>query len=436
MTGANTYRLSPYCVIHLQPDNQTLALVHGLHGSRFELSSLLLPALAALVNGATLEAALSNAPPEARIAVDTLIAEKVLIAIGSAGDDEDHFRNRLGPLELAVQRGFNEGGYYSAEVDHAHPPSALKTVPAREYLDLDRGGAGETELSVERCLSARRSVRHYGAVPMPRRTFERFLDLSARAHALVETPDLGWISSRNYPSGGARYPLEIHPLVYHVEGVEAGLYHYDPFGHRLGRLEIDPQHSEVLLADALRKMGGSEALYGRPAVLFLITAVYARTCWKYRGIPYQLLLMETGALYQTMYLVGTALGLAPCAVGAFPELAVAELLELDVRDEGQVGLFALGVPDSRAPENALKSITAARLIVDSPPGAPSFPGAVELSFSDGSREIIEPARLRLRADDDGVTHCTVRRERDWARVDESVAANLRRWLQEARPREA
>ena len=421
----NTYRLSPYCVLHMQPDNRTFTLVHGLHGSRFELSSLLLPLVAQLVNGATLDAALGTLPPEARAAVETLIAEDVLIATDSGAPDDDLFRNRLGPLEFAVQRGFNEGGYYAAEVDHAHPPAVQKTVNAREYLDLAERDARAIAPALLQCLSARRSIRRYAAAALPRHAFEQFLDLAARARALVEIPDLGWTSSRNYPSGGARYPLEIYPLVYNVEDIEPDLYHYEPFAHRLARLGLRSEHRELLLTDALRKMGVSAALDGRPAVLLIITAVYARTCWKYRGIPYQLILTETGALYQTMYLAATALGLAPCPVGAFPERAVAELLGLDARDEGQVGLFALGVPASSEANTAPFAITAARSIARSPFGTTGPGAAVELSFGDGSKEIIDSARLHLETGRDGTTRCAVRGGRHWATVDAEVAATLR-----------
>ena len=94
----------------------------------------------------------------------------------------------------------------------------------------------------------------------------------------------------------------------------------------------------------MQRMGTEATQDGKPAVLFLVTAVFGRTAWKYRGIPLHLILQEVGALYQTMYLAATALGLAACPVGAFPERAVAEILNLDSRDESEVGMFALGVP--------------------------------------------------------------------------------------------
>lgn len=425
-----TYRISPYCVLHLHADNETFTLVHGLYGSRFELSSRLLPVLAAIANGATLGAALDSEPPECAEAMETLIAEKVLLD-REDGDrlDFDPFKNRLSALELAVHRGVNEGGYFPSEVDHAHPPALRKRLNALAYIELGSDPGLASVRSVAECLGERRSIRAYANDAMPKEAFEQFLSLTARAYALVETRDLGSVSSRNYPSGGARYPLEVYPLVYNVAGVEPGLYHYDPFAHRLGRLEMDPAHRARLREAALEKMGGPDVVHGRPAVLFLITAVYARTCWKYRGMPYQLILMETGALYQTMYLVATMLGLAPCPVGAFPELAVAELLGLDSRDEGQVGLFALGVPDPTSARAAF-SITAVRRLESSPFAAGKVGRAIELTFSNGEREIVDLAQVHTRIGENGLIQCGVLRGRQWAPVAPEAEKFLRKFLPE------
>jgi SagB-type dehydrogenase family enzyme len=53
-----------------------------------------------------------------------------------------------------------------------------------------------------------------------------------------------------------------------------------------------------------------------PQVLLVIAARFGRTMWKYQSMAYALILKDLGALMQTMYLVATAMGLAPCALGA------------------------------------------------------------------------------------------------------------------------
>jgi Nitroreductase len=70
--------------------------------------------------------------------------------------------------------------------------------------------------------------------------------------------------------------------------------------------------------------------------VLVITAVFARVMWKYQGIGLSLIYKDTGCLTQTLYLVATALGLAPCAIGGGDERAVAHWLGLDPLVEAPV----------------------------------------------------------------------------------------------------
>ena len=38
---------------------------------------------------------------------------------------------------------------------------------------------------------------------------------------------------RPYPGGGARYELEIYPVIYRCDGIKPGVYHYHPLEHQL-----------------------------------------------------------------------------------------------------------------------------------------------------------------------------------------------------------
>jgi hypothetical protein len=40
-------------------------------------------------------------------------------------------------------------------------------------------------------------------------------------------------ANRFYPSAGARYPLEVYPLVFNVKGIKSGIYHYYVKNHLL-----------------------------------------------------------------------------------------------------------------------------------------------------------------------------------------------------------
>lgn len=338
------YRLSPWCVFHAAPDAPELVVTHALYGSRFRVSGELLDAMARLLAGASRREL--EARPGLREALDALIEERVLVEAGEleAQGGAALFHNRLDPIALALQRAFNEGGFLGEEDLVGPPPPIRKRVPGLEEIPLALHPEDDGPGDLAACLRRRRSRRHFSERPLARKDFERLLQLAARMQSVQAAPGLGEVGFRAHPSGGGRQPLEIYPVVRNVESLAAGFYHYDAFDHRLARLPDHPEAREALFGVVERGLGAPALSTGEPAVLLAITAVFARTCWKYRGIPYALILQEVGALYQTLYLVATRLGLAPCAVGAFPERAVGELLGLDPRDEAQVGLFALGVP--------------------------------------------------------------------------------------------
>ena len=83
-----------------------------------------------------------------------------------------------------------------------------------------------------------------------------------------------------------------------------------------------------------------------PQVLILIAARFARAMWKYESMAYALVLKDVGVMYQTMYLVATAMGLAPCSLGGGHSDAFAAAAGLDPYAETSVGEFTLG---SRVP---------------------------------------------------------------------------------------
>lgn len=337
MSTSKQYRLSPYCVMHSDATGRHLILHHALHGSRFEVPASLLPVLAQIHGGADVDALLATQSDPIRTALEMLMAEQVL---DSSAHDSAAFENRLTPVELCVQRGFNEGGYLPDALRLEQAPPVAKTYDGSPTIGLRRHGTSDCSVDLLRCLDARRSIRTFGDAALEPGDFERFLQYSCSAQHSMDAATSGPVALRPYPSAGALHPLEIYPLLFRHGAIDQGLYHYNPIHHHLTALKFDPQHGVALLDHALQRL--RPAGRGVPAALIIITARVDRTCWKYTGMAYQSMLMETGALYQTMYLVATALNLALCAIGAFPERATAEILGLDSTQECQVGLLALG----------------------------------------------------------------------------------------------
>lgn len=150
------------------------------------------------------------------------------------------------------------------------------------------------------------------------------------------------VSLRPSPSGGARHALEIYPLIRRCQGLEPGAWHYNPLRHRLERVSV---HDAAQRADMERVMelNPYESLgTDIPQITLYFSARLGRTAWKYEALAYKLINQDLGCLYQTLYLVATALDLKPCALGSLDAPLLGRTLGVDWRAEPFVGAFVLG----------------------------------------------------------------------------------------------
>ncbi|AUX45822.1 dehydrogenase SagB [Sorangium cellulosum] len=205
--------------------------------------------------------------------------------------------------------------------------SARTALPGRDFaLDAPLGAA----------LERRRSVREFALRPMPLTTLGRLLHASYGVRGLRQV-DGQWICDRAAPSAGGLYPLEIYVAAQAVEGVPDGLYHYDARAHELELRREGAAHAEI--ADLAL---GQEMVLNTNVVV-IITAIPFRTMWKYGQRGYRYVWIEAGHLGQNLYLVATAMGLGPVAIGGFYDEEVKELLSLPA-EEDAVYLLCIGQP--------------------------------------------------------------------------------------------
>jgi len=129
------------------------------------------------------------------------------------------------------------------------------------------------------------------------------------------------------------------------ENLASGLYHYNPLEHQLYKVSERNWHVEALLDMGWQMV----AELDRPQILFVIAARFQRVQWKYASIAYATILKDLGGLYQTMYLVGEAMGLAPCALGGGHSDLFAQAAKLNYFAETCVGGFVLAVEAKKRP---------------------------------------------------------------------------------------
>jgi SagB-type dehydrogenase family enzyme len=220
------------------------------------------------------------------------------------------------------------------------PLPAVKPPMSGERIRLvrpDLDALAETDMPLSRAIETRRSDREFGDPPIAIDQLGEFLYRVGRIKS-IGTGRFGDVIRKPYPSGGGLYEIEIYPVVARCGGLEPGLYHYAAGDHELERLDVLTPGVQALLDDAWE----ASARHGRPHILLVLAARLQRVQWKYRMVSYSLILKHVGVLYQTMYLVATAMGLGARALGGGDSDRFAEVTGLNYYEESSVGEFMLG----------------------------------------------------------------------------------------------
>jgi oxazoline/thiazoline dehydrogenase len=143
-----------------------------------------------------------------------------------------------------------------------------------------------------------------------------------------------------YPSGEGVHPLNVYVAISLCNGCVPGLYAYQDVDHNLRQIRGLDSTVQRLLSDARDSMGG---LSGNPSVLLIVSARFRRTALKYESIAYRLILLEVGALFQTIHLAATDIGIVACALGSGDSDHFARAIGSDYYAETSVGEVALGM---------------------------------------------------------------------------------------------
>ena len=243
-----------------------------------------------------------------------------------------HSRSRQGRHNQSIGATYRFAGKIEP-LPAIKPQMSSKTLPLYQP-NLEKLHAND--ISLTEALENRRSIKNYGTSITAKQLGE-FLYRTARVKQLVKLSQ-GEYTSRPYPSGGGLYELEIYPIIHTCTGMNTGLYHYDPLNHQLCQLSELTKDTNKLLKDAWWASGKQD----KPQILIAISARFPRLSWKYESIAYALILKHVGVLYQTMYLVATAMGLAPCALGSGNADLFTKVVGTNYYGESSVGEFMLG----------------------------------------------------------------------------------------------
>jgi SagB-type dehydrogenase family enzyme len=286
-------------------------------------------------------------------AILRLIKAQLLLEYGSAEWKRDEL------VGSSWRRWLPEGGFHfmTKDVPYVTPDSpieerlrSLPTTPAPPQFKKIRGARmirlPAREIAADsffETLHARRTHREFARGKVLLESVATLLQTTWGVQGYFDAEAFGKLPYKTSPSGGARHPGEVYLMALRVAGLERGMYHYQARDNRLARLpvKVSPRLASWYCGD--------QSHFARAAALFIMTAVFARSMWKYgRARAYRVVLLDAGHLCQTFCLTATRLGLAPFSTAALKDSVIEEDLGIDGITESVLYVAGVGLATERA----------------------------------------------------------------------------------------
>lgn len=179
-----------------------------------------------------------------------------------------------------------------------------------------------------------------------RRSHRHFLDVSL---SLAELSFLLWATQgiteviapgcarRTVPSAGCRHAFETYLLIKNVDSLESGVYRYLPLEHALlFEHEVESLPNRLTLATL------GQAFVAAAPVTFVWTVIPYRMEWRYGLAAHRVIAIDVGHLCQNLYLACEAIDSGTCAIAAYNQDKMDDLLDVDGEDEFTIYLAPVG----------------------------------------------------------------------------------------------
>jgi len=193
-----------------------------------------------------------------------------------------------------------------------------------------------SNMSVDQAIKSRRSVRTYSTTSL---TLQDVSQLLWASQGITD-------SERNYrtaPSAGHVFPMEIYLVTGNnsVQGLGAGIYHYNPFNNTLEKIAEGDQRYNLSQAAHQQKWVETAP------ISLVITGNYQKMKEKYpdERISTRFVDIEAGHIGENIYLEAVAHGMGTVAIGSFYDDQMINLLKLP-STETPIYIYPVGYPTS------------------------------------------------------------------------------------------
>lgn len=189
------------------------------------------------------------------------------------------------------------------------------------------------DISLTSAFKNRKSHRVFKKQPL---TLEELSFLLWATQGIRQIVNAG-TALRTVPSAGARHSFETYLIILHVEDVEPGVYRYSAVEHQLVL-----EHTDADLQNHIVDASYGQSFVGRAPVNFVWTTIPYRMEWRYHKAAHKVIAIDAGHVCQNLYLAVEAIDAGTCAIAAYHQELMDDLLRVDGTDEFAVYMAAVG----------------------------------------------------------------------------------------------
>ena len=247
--------------------------------------------------------------------------------------------------ELAAHREFlkdnlrQELNFYLTDQNQGITPPPIQKPPSKEQRQIPLTETTTwddfSSPSLISTIANRRSHRRYQNQPLSLNELS-FLLWATQGCRGVLAPGT---ALRTVPSAGCRHPFETYLAVTAVAGLEPGIYRYLPVDNAL---VLERSIELERLQQALVKGTLNQTFTATAPVTFIWSVIPARSEWRYHTAAHRVILMDVGHLCQNLYLACAAIGGGTCAIAAYHQQLMDQLLGVDGEEEFTLYLAPVG----------------------------------------------------------------------------------------------
>ena len=217
-------------------------------------------------------------------------------------------------------------------LDWRNKPETYKSYPSNKTIQLP-SQLQETNTLFTEVLQKRKSTRAFSTEPLSKVDLAFLLWASTGIQRQENSYEF-----RTAPSAGALYPIETYIAANNVEDVAKGIYHYNIRDHTLEEIKTGDFGGDLAHAALDQRMCATA-----PAV-FVWTAIFRRSKWKYSQRAYRYIYLDAGHLAQNLALAAVSIACGSCQVGAFFDNEINALVDVDGTEESTIYLCVVGRP--------------------------------------------------------------------------------------------